>query len=286
MQKSCGASTSSSLCCLTCFFRRPSRRLRPRRTPRPHQPSLPGAIPFPAKYVNGAKGQLTVTDSPNARDAASDGALKFYKRDFWIEENQKHVPPHFRLQKCARIVNSLAGGKDCELLDVGCGPATLMRLLDTNIRYYGIDIAIHDPAPNLIEMDFLERPIGFGDKRFDLVVAQGVFEYVGAFQDEKLSEIAGLLKDDASRFVLSYTNFGHHNNKIYEPFNNVRPFTDFRRSLERYFAVERYFPASHNWSGGQPTQPLVKAVNQHVSANIPVISPRLAVEYFCICAPR
>ena len=61
-----------------------------------------------------------------------------------------------------------------------------MPLLHPNIQYYGIDIAIHDPAPNLIEADFLEAPIRFDGKRFDMVVAQGVFEYVGNLQTRSL----------------------------------------------------------------------------------------------------
>lgn len=226
-----------------------------------------------------------MNDSANAQGVAPESAEKFYKRDFWIKENQKHVPPHYRLQKCARIVNAIAHGNECDLLDVGCGPATLMHFVDKNINYYGIDIAIHDPAPNLIESDFAEKPIRFADKRFDIVVAQGVFEYVGAFQDQKFSEIAYLLKDQGT-FVLSYTNFGHQNKQIYEPFNNIKSFDEFRQSLARHFVIERYFPTSHNWSGGQPTRKFMKALNMRMNANVPVLSPRLAVEYFFICSRR
>ena len=75
----------------------------------------------------------------------------------------------------------MAQGKTYDLLDVGCGPATLMHLLDQNISYHGIDIAIHEPAPNLIEADFLENPISFHGRKFDIVLAQGIFEYVGTF---------------------------------------------------------------------------------------------------------
>ena len=228
---------------------------------------------------------MTLNDSANAQGIAPESAEKFYKRDFWIKENQKHVPAHYRLQKCARIVNGIAQGNECDLLDVGCGPATLGRFLDKNIHYYGIDIAIHDPAPNLIESDFVENPIGFAGRRFDIVVAQGVFEYVGAFQDQKFGEIADLLKDGGT-FVLSYTNFGHQNKRIYEPFNNVQSFDEFRQGLARRFVIERYFPTSHNWSGGQPVRKLLKAVNMRVNTNVPVLSPRLAVEYFFICSHR
>jgi SAM-dependent methyltransferase len=228
---------------------------------------------------------MTLNDSANAQGIAPESAEKFYKRDFWIKENQKHVPAHYRLQKCARIVNGIAQGNECDLLDVGCGPATLGRFLDKNIHYYGIDIAIHDPAPNLIESDFVENPIGFAGRRFDIVVAQGVFEYVGAFQDQKFGEIADLLKDGGT-FVLSYTNFGHQNKRIYEPFNNVQSFDELRQGLARHFVIERYFPTSHNWSGGQPVRKLLKAVNMRVNTNVPVLSPRLAVEYFFICSHR
>ena len=98
----------------------------------------------------------------------SDEAVRYYKRDFWSKENLKHIAPHYRLQKSARIVNQLAGGHECALLDIGCGPATLKQLLRPNINYYGIDIAIQEPASNLIETDILAAPIKFGDKQFRL----------------------------------------------------------------------------------------------------------------------
>jgi SAM-dependent methyltransferase len=213
------------------------------------------------------------------------GTAQRYKRDFWIQENLKHAVPHYRLQKVARVANRIARGRECDLLDVGCGPATLQRLLTGNMRYYGIDMAIHEPAPNLREADFLESPIGFDGRRFGIVVAQGVFEYVGEFQDEKLAEIAGLLSQDGT-FIVSYTNFGHRSKQLFEAFSNVRPLSEFRQGLARHFQVDRFFPASHNPSGGQPARKLVKAVNMHVNRNIPLLSTRFAVEYLAICSPR
>ena len=224
-------------------------------------------------------GQLT---SPGE---SSGSAAQYYKKDFWIKENQKHIPAHYRLQKAARIVNSIAQGKECELLDIGCGPATMRSLLQKNIHYYGIDIAIHNPAPNLIEADLLKSPIRFSDKRFDIIVAQGVFEYLGDFQSQKFAEIAQILNEGGT-FLLTYTNFGHRDRQIYKPFNNVQPLADFRKSLTRYFNIDRCFPASYNWHGGQPTRKLVKAANIHISMNIPLIGPVLAVEYFFMCSPR
>ena len=244
---------------------------------------LPGSQHTPSN--KGLVMDGSVSGEGIAPGEGSGSAVRYYKRDFWIKENLKHVPPHYRLQKAARIVNRIAAGKECDLLDVGCGPATLMRLLQKNIHYYGIDIAIHDPAPNLIEADLLEAPIKFGDKRFDIILAQGVFEYVGDFQSQKFAEIAQLLNDGGT-FILTYTNFGHHKKHIYEPFSNVQSLDDFRKSLTRYFNIDRSFPTSHNWYGGQPSRKLIKTANMHINMNIPVISPMLAVEYFFICSAR
>jgi len=110
-------------------------------------------------------------------DPARDGSLvsgdssgnTLYKKDFWSKENLEYSRPHYRLEKSVRIINRIAGSKRCTLLDVGCGGVALKSLIRPNIEYYGIDIAIHDQAPNLIEADFLKAPIPFADKRFDIV---------------------------------------------------------------------------------------------------------------------
>ncbi len=208
-----------------------------------------------------------------------------YKKDFWDKENLKFTRPHYRLEKAARLINELAQGRKCTLLDIGCGPATLMRLLAPNIEYHGIDIAIHDPAPNLMEADFLETPISYGGKRFEIVVAQGAFEYAASQQSQKFAEIAELLKDDGIFFV-SYWNFGHRSTEISKPFSNIQSIESFRGSLAEHFNVDRYFPASHNWQHSSPSRRLTKLVNMHINRNIPLISPLLAVEYFFICSSR
>jgi SAM-dependent methyltransferase len=216
---------------------------------------------------------------------AADSTVPYYKRDFWGKENLKYNRPHYRAEKSARIINRLARGKECTLLDVGCGPAQLMRLLTPNIHYYGIDIAIHEPAPNLIEADLLETPIRFDDKRFDIVVAQGFFEYLGDFQSQKFAEIVQLLNEEGT-FIVSYVNFGHRNKDIYWVYGNVQSFDDFRKSLSRYFKIHRFFPTSHNWRHNEPNRKLIRAANMHINMNIPFISPILAVEYFFICSSR
>jgi SAM-dependent methyltransferase len=208
-----------------------------------------------------------------------------HKKDFWSKENLKYGRPHYRLEKSARIINRLAQGRRCTLLDVGCGPATLASLLRPNIKYYGIDIALRQPAPNLIEADFLEVPISFADKHFDIILAQGVFEYVGDFQAQKFAEIAALL-NDGGVFIVSYVNFGHRNRCIYAPYSNVQTLNDFRQSLAQHFEIHRFFPTSHNWNHSEPNRKLLKTVNMNININVPLISPVLAVEYFFICSSR
>ncbi len=209
-----------------------------------------------------------------------------YKKDFWSKENLEYSRPHYRLEKSARIINRIARGRRCTLLDVGCGPAEALRYpLRPNIEYYGIDMAIHDPAPNLVEADFLQAPIRFADKRFDIVIAQGVFEYVGDFQDQVFSAVARLL-NDGGVFIPSYVNFDHRDRYMHWPYSNVQGFAEFRRSLAQHFYIQRFFPTSHNWSHSKPSRKLRKAASMHINANVPFISRALAVEYFFICSPR
>jgi len=208
---------------------------------------------------------------------------KYYKRDFWATENLKYVRPHFRLAKAARIVNRLGSGRECELLDVGCGPATLASLLDKNIDYYGIDIAIHNPSPHLLQTDFVANPIQFGEKRFDIIVAQGVFEYIGKFQTQKLIEIKQLLKKRGT-FLLSYVNFDHLHRHVYEPYSNVQPLENFRKSVASVLRIERCFPTSYQWPHREPSYEIVKAIQMHINVKIPLLSRLFAVEYFFLCS--
>ena len=209
--------------------------------------------------------------------------VRYYKKDFWSKENLKFTRPHFRLRKASHIVRGIAGKRELDLLDVGCGPATLMHFLPPNVHYYGVDIAIQDPAPYLLEADLLQEPIRFGGRRFDLVLAQGFFEYMGEHQDEKLAEIRQVLTGHG-RFITSYVNFGHRNKSIYWPYSNIQPMADFRRSLSRQFRIDRSFPTSHNWGHSEPNRWFMQAAQMHLNRNIPVISPMLAVEYFFVCS--
>jgi SAM-dependent methyltransferase len=207
----------------------------------------------------------------------------YYKREFWATENLKYLRPHFRLTKAARIVNRLAQGKECELLDVGCGPATLADLLDKNVHYYGIDIAIHNPASNLLQTDFVAEPIQFGARQFDIIVAQGVFEYVGRFQAQKLAEIRRLLRNRGV-FIVSYVNFDHLHRRVYEPYSNVQSFEEFRKSLQRMFRIDECFATSHHWYHREPNREWLKAIQMRINLRMPLLSRLFAVEYFFICS--
>lgn len=220
----------------------------------------------------------------NKMPGAGQGEVKYYKRDFWETENLKLDRPHFRLRKVARVISKLARDRECDLLDVGCGTAALGRLMPSNVHYHGIDIAIQDPAPNLLEVDIIESPIGFGDKKFDLVVGQGIFEYVGEHQTRKFAEIAAVLKKHG-KFVVTYQNFHHRHMSIYWPYSNVQQPEDFRRDLSKFFEIERSFPTSHNWNHSQPNRTFMKVTQAHLNVNVPFISPLLAVEYLYICSP-
>jgi SAM-dependent methyltransferase len=213
----------------------------------------------------------------------ANGSVKYYKRDFWSQENLRFAKPHFRLEKAARIVNSIADDQQCDLLDVGCGPGTLARFLKPAIRYYGIDMAIHDPAPNMLEADLVKVPIAFGAKRFDIVVAQGFFEYIGHLQERKFAEIGDILADDG-KFIVTYVNFGHRDRQIYWPYSNVQPLADFRASLGRYFTIDRSFPTSHNWKHGEPNRKFMRVSQMPLMFDVPIISRLLGVEYFFICS--
>src|SRR5262249_16325161 len=190
-----------------------------------------------------------------------------------------------RLEKAAKLINKIAGHRECDLLDVGCGPATLAQFLDPEISYYGLDIAVQDPAPNLLEIDILEAPINFEERRFDIVVAQGVFEYLGEDQAEKFREIAQILREHGT-FVTSYVNFGHRRPSRYWPYSNVQSIQSFRESLAASFVIRRWFATSHNWRHSEPNRNLLRLANMHLNVKLPLVTRRLAVEYFFICSAK
>src|SRR5262249_16761477 len=155
---------------------------------------------------------------------------------------------------------------------VGCGPAALRSLLSPNINYYGIDLAIHEPAEYLRERDLASGTIAFDEKSFDFVVALGFFEYMGHQQNRKLEEIRTILKDDG-KFMMSYVNFEHFRRKVWPNYNNVQPIAEMTKSLNRVFQVDRRFPAFHHWRPKGPGKNALPALQMHLTFSIPVISP-------------
>ena len=116
------------------------------------------------------------------------------------------------------------------------------------------------------------------------MVAQGVLEYMGGHQDDKLAEIADLLLPNG-RLVASYMNFDHRRKYVWHAHNNVQPIEGLRRSLEKHFAIERSFPTSYNWHHDDPSQPLVRFANMHLNLTVPYIAPKLAVQFLFVCRP-
>jgi cyclopropane fatty-acyl-phospholipid synthase-like methyltransferase len=206
-------------------------------------------------------------------------------RDYWMHENVKYAKASFRLRKCAKLIKKLAAGKECSLLDLGCGPAALRTLLAPNIRYFGIDIAVHEATPYLKELNMTQQAISFENRRFDYVVAMGLLEYLGGEQKSKFYEIRDILKDDG-RFLMSYINFEHCRRIIWPNYNNVQSVAEMKASLNEVFVVEKCFPASHHWRQKQPGKYLLPALQMHMDFSIPFFSRSWAVEYMFICSKR
>jgi len=211
-------------------------------------------------------------------------AANYRDRDYWIVENALYAEPSFRLKKCAAIIHKMAGAQQCSLLDVGCGPAALRPLLRSNIDYCGIDIAIHQPAPFLREIDIAQKPIAFDNRSFNFVTALGFFEYMGGKQSSKFLEIRKILKDDG-RFILSYINFGHFRGRVWPNYNNVQSVSEMKKALSEYYRVDTCFPVSHHWRHKQPGRHSLRSLQMLGNFNIPFFSSLMAVEYFFICSP-
>lgn len=204
-------------------------------------------------------------------------------KGYWIVQNQQYAEPSFRLFKVARLVNSLAQGRSCNLLDVGCGPAALRPLLAPNISYCGMDLAIHEDANDLREVDFSQNRITWDDRRFEFVTGLGFFEYMGQMQVRKFEEIRDTLTPNG-KFIMTYINFGHLNSKVWPNYNNVQSIADMTKSLESVFRIERRFPASHHWRPKQPGRNSLRNVQMCINFEIPVVSRLCALEYVFVCS--
>ena len=100
-------------------------------------------------------------DPASREDMVPEGNIgdTLHKRDFWSKENLKVQPTALSPRK-VRTNYKQAGARQkmhASRRWLRAGSLDALSFVP-NIQYYGIDIAIHDPAPNLIEADFLETP--------------------------------------------------------------------------------------------------------------------------------
>ena len=208
-----------------------------------------------------------------------------YDRDYWAKESLRYIEPHYRLLKTANIINALSHGQTCDLLDVGCGPATLSKYLHQNIQYYGLDLFIHEPAPNLMQADLLRHEIRFQNRQFDLICTFGFFEYMGNLQHQKMSEIDKILKPTGT-FITSFYNFRHRNPLPAAAYDNKISIADFLGDLKSLFHVNRMFPTSYNWVGSEPRRNWFKRMQMPWEVNLPLLNNALGVEFIFICTKR
>ncbi len=204
-------------------------------------------------------------------------------REYWVQESRRFAQPHYRLLKCANIINTLARGKSCDMLDVGCGPATLSKFLNKNINYYGIDLFIPEPAPNLIQKDLEEHEIRFKNKIFDLICAFGFFEFMDNLQHRKLDEISQILKP-SGKFITSFLNFGHRHPLLSPVYNNRISIDQFLTDLESFFRVDRIYPTSYNWIGSEPNRAWIKRIQMPLKLNVPILNDLFGVQFIFICS--
>jgi hypothetical protein len=113
----------------------------------------------------------------------------FNNRDFWAKENLSYARPNFRAGKCARMIAEFSRDEPCDFLDVGCGPAALRQVLGPNTNYHGIDMAIHNPAPWLREVDLAQNPICLRQQTVSFRGGDGRLRIHGRHQEQKFAEI-------------------------------------------------------------------------------------------------
>lgn len=207
---------------------------------------------------------------------------KFYKKDYWLHENLIYQHVYFRTEKIAFIINKQSAGKTVDVLDIGCGPATLSNLLRENVNYYGIDIAIHNQADNFREIDIATNRIQFSDRTFDYIVAAGLFEYLGTVEQQKLSEIKELL-NPAGSLIITFTNMNHLRKPYYPTWNNTKSIDEFERMLRDCFFIEKSFPAYYSLSDADLTNPTLRRIQLHINIDLPVLGRLMGVHYIFIC---
>lgn len=210
--------------------------------------------------------------------------MNFYTKQYWIKENYKYKNVHFRLERVANIINAKSK-RSADLLDIGCGTATLSTILREDINYFGIDIAPHSNEPNIRELDIANSVIQFDERKFDVIVVSGLFEYLGEKHVEKMKEISNILKDRGI-FIVTFSNMEHIKKPNYPSWNNFDSISVFKGNLEKHFQVMNYFPAYHNIKYTEITNGIGKKLAHKINFNIPTISNRWGIDFIFICTKK
>lgn len=131
-------------------------------------------------------------------------------REYWNGRSPEFADVHPRLRLIGRLVAALSDVRD--VLDVGCGPAVMRTVLPPQLEYFGVDIApsvieaLGDPAHFAVaDLDASPRP--FGERRFDLLLCSGVFEYVNDVRGFMAMLDAKAVP--GGHLILSFTNHQH-----------------------------------------------------------------------------
>ena len=119
---------------------------------------------------------------------------------------------HPRLKLIANLVNDLPEPNQT-LLDVGCGPAALRRAIGSNIEYFGVGIVSgiigeHDDPAHFAICDLNHDLECFGNKKFDIVVCSGIFEYI--HDPDRFMRFLSLKMSEHGHLIISYENRQHY----------------------------------------------------------------------------
>ena len=164
---------------------------------------------------------------------------------YWNERSPDFHVVHARLRLIGELVAPLAGVRT--VLDVGCASGALRSVLPPTVEYFGIDlarsvIAAHGDPSHFEVADLDGAPNPFGERRFDLLVCSGVFEYV--------NDRAGFMRMLARKaapggwLVLSFTNHQHRKDGLGWLTGRFARYTDPHVNFLRIPAVRRLLEAS------------------------------------------
>lgn len=183
------------------------------------------------------------------------------KRDFWEEtyrvgewnflDSKEQSPRHILISGLALQSRSV----EMEILDIGCGRATLLRHLpEVNVQYTGLDVSEAVIQENRAKFSgranatftasdlFLFKP---EDKKFDVVVLNEVLYYLPLRQAARaLKHCSDLLRDDNSLIIVSM-NKNPKALMLWEALNLYLP-SDLSVAVENYHTGSKWYVRSYS----------------------------------------